>query len=56
MIITRRINMKSIVKVSNEYVIKTVKRHEIRMKKANKIYVAKTDKQLNNYLIEKGII
>ena len=48
--------MKSIVKVSNDYVIKTVKRHEIRMRKANKFYVARTDTQLNNYLKEKGII
>lgn len=48
--------MKSIAKVSDEYIIKTVKKHELRMRKANRIYVAKSDKQLHNYLKEKGIL
>lgn len=47
----RRYKLKSIVKLSNEYVIKTVKKHEITMKKAHKFY-----KQLQTYLKEKGIL
>lgn len=48
--------MKSIVKVSDEYVIKTVKRHELKLRKANKIFTARSDKQLYNYMREKGLI
>lgn len=48
--------MKSIPKVSDEYIIKMVKRHELRMKRANKIYVAQNDKQLISYMKEKGLI
>lgn len=48
--------MTSTVKLYDDYVIKTVQRHEIRMKKAKKIYTAKSDKQLQTYLKEKGIL
>lgn len=52
----RRYKVKSIVKLSNEYVIKTVKKHEIKMKKAHRFYIAKSDKRLQTYLKEKGIL
>lgn len=48
--------MKKVSKVSDEYIIKTVKKHELHMKKANKIYVANTEQQLMSYMKEKGLI
>lgn len=47
---------KSVTTMKDDYIIKTVKRHELRLKNANKIYVGKSDKELMRYLKEKGLM